>query len=93
VKRFAPQAALAVLAAEGVEFLVIGGVGAVLHGSAMLTHDLDIWPKRTPDNLERLARALRTMHARIRVDGVTEPVTFACDAAFFGSIALVNLDI
>jgi predicted nucleotidyltransferase len=49
---------LGVLAGEGVEFVVVGGAAATAHGSARLTQDLDIVYRRTPENLERLARAL-----------------------------------
>jgi hypothetical protein len=41
-----------------VQFIVIGGFAAILHGSAHLTVDLDIAYSREPDNLSRLASAL-----------------------------------
>lgn len=41
-----------------VEFIIIGGVAAVIHGGSRLTQDLDILYRRTPENLERLVRAL-----------------------------------
>lgn len=42
-----------------VEFCIIGGVAAVLHGSSRLTQDLDIVYERDPKNLQRLANALK----------------------------------
>ncbi len=42
---------LKVLVAHGVEFVVIGGVGAVLHGAPIATFDLDIVHEQ---NLDRL---------------------------------------
>ncbi len=42
----------------GVQFIVIGGFAAILHGSAHLTVDLDISYSRDPENLKRLASAL-----------------------------------
>ena len=46
---------------HGVEYLVIGGQAAILHGSPQLTRDTDLCYRRTPENLERLAAALREM--------------------------------
>lgn len=42
------------LCAAGFEFVVVGGVAAVLHGSARLTVDLDVAAPFTAENLERL---------------------------------------
>lgn len=42
----------------GVEFILIDGVAAVIHGSARLTFDVDVVYHRTPENIERLAVAL-----------------------------------
>jgi predicted nucleotidyltransferase len=47
------------LAHRGVEFIVVGGAAATAHGSARLTADLDIVYRRTPENVKRLADALR----------------------------------
>ena len=46
--------------------LVIGGVALIAHGSARVTFDLDICYKRSKDNIERLCRALRPFHPRLR---------------------------
>ena len=50
----------------GVDFIVIGGWSAILHGSAQVTNDLDIFFSRNPENLRRLARALAPYHPRLR---------------------------
>ncbi len=42
----------------GVEFIVIGGVAASVHGSARLTYDLDIAYRRTETNIKRIVAAL-----------------------------------
>lgn len=42
----------------GVQFIIIGGFAAILHGSTHLTIDLDIAYSRDPENLKRLASAL-----------------------------------
>lgn len=46
------------LADHGVEFVLVGGVAATVHGSTRLTQDLDLVHDRSPANLERLATAL-----------------------------------
>jgi hypothetical protein len=48
----------ALLAEHDVEFIVIGGQAEALMGSARVTYDVDICYRRTPTNLDRLARAL-----------------------------------
>ncbi len=49
---------LPALSRAGVELIVVGGVAAIVHGSARLTQDLDIVYRRTPENITRLAAAL-----------------------------------
>jgi hypothetical protein len=38
------------LVAHDVEFIVVGGVAAVLQGAPVVTFDLDILHRRTPEN-------------------------------------------
>ena len=45
---------------------MIGGVAAVLRGSAHLTLDLDICYNRTPDNFQKLIAAIQPIHPRLR---------------------------
>lgn len=71
----------ACLVRHRVQFIVIGGLAAVLHGSPAATFDADICPARDPDNLGRLAAALREMDARIRTPDTPDGVRFGCDAA------------
>jgi hypothetical protein len=47
-------ALVAALHDAGVEFLIVGGAAGVLHGSGVTTQDLDIVPRRDPDNARRL---------------------------------------
>ncbi len=89
--RFDPEAMFRVLADQGVEYVIIGGLAATLHGSPLRTGDADICPSRDAQNLTRLAAALRAMDARIRSADVADGLPFACDAAFFRTIELVNL--
>jgi predicted nucleotidyltransferase len=63
---------------HGVEFLVIGGQAAVLHGSPLPTFDVDFCYRRTAENLERLARALPELHPTLR--GAPPDLPFRLDA-------------
>lgn len=54
------------LAAARVEFVLVGGLAAVAQGAPITTHDVDIVPRRTPDNVERLLAFLTSINARYR---------------------------
>jgi predicted nucleotidyltransferase len=53
------QKLLRVLADHNIEFIIVGGAAAIIHGSSRLTQDLDIVYRRTPINITRLANALK----------------------------------
>jgi hypothetical protein len=57
-----------VLLRHEVEFIVVGGVAAVLQRVPINTLDLDIVHRRTPDNVRRLLEALRELAAVYRND-------------------------
>jgi hypothetical protein len=63
---FDPIAGLGALVEHGVRFVLIGGFAAALRGSPMMTGDVDICPARERSNLDRLAEALQSLHARLR---------------------------
>jgi len=50
----------------GVEFIVVGGAAAVLHGAPITTEDLDIVHRRTPENVSRLKKLLDELDAHVR---------------------------
>jgi predicted nucleotidyltransferase len=66
------------LDASGVEFIIVGGFAAILHGSARLTEDLDVVYARSTDNIERLAGALASLHPYLR--GAPPGLPFLWDA-------------
>ena len=51
------------LVSGGVEFIVVGGAAAILHGAPTSTLDLDIVHRRTEDNVDRLYAVLRDLDA------------------------------
>ncbi len=66
-----------------VEFVVIGGVAATLHGSARATYDLDLLYSRSPQNLGRLATALAPLSPYLR--GAPPGLPFRWDEATIGA--------
>lgn len=75
---FRPRRLLDVLTEHGVEFVLIGGLAANALGSPSVTYDLDVCHARDRDNLERLAAALRAVHATLR--GAPAGLPFLLDA-------------
>lgn len=49
---------LLTLVDNGVEFVLVGGAAATVHGAARLTYDVDVVYSRSADNLARLVKAL-----------------------------------
>jgi hypothetical protein len=72
------QALIEALTSARVEFVIVGGVAMVLHGSGRVTRDLDICYKRDAEALKRLARALRPFHPTLR--GAPANLPFVLDA-------------
>ena len=55
------------LSDAGIEFVVVGGVAAVLHGSSMVTRDLDVCAPLSGTTLEKLREALSDLHPVHRI--------------------------
>jgi hypothetical protein len=62
---FNPRRILETLSKRGVEYVVIGGIGAALQGAPLLTDDVDIVPALKKTNLDSLASALQDLEARL----------------------------
>ncbi|MCL7960167.1 MAG: hypothetical protein M8861_08250 [marine benthic group bacterium] len=52
---------LELLAKGKVEFVIVGGLAATVHGSSRLTQDIDVVYARSDSNLERLADSLASI--------------------------------
>jgi predicted nucleotidyltransferase len=57
---------LRALASHDVEFIVVGGLAAIAHGSARTTQDIDIVYSRRPENLEKMVAALAPVKPYLR---------------------------
>jgi len=75
------EAILKALGGAGVEFIVVGGVCAVLHGAPVSTFDLDLVYSRRGQNLARLAGVLRTLGAFYREKPAASPDASLLDSA------------
>jgi hypothetical protein len=56
---------LRILAEHEVDYVLIGGLAVQTHGHVRTTNDADLIPAPDPDNLRRLAAALRSLDARV----------------------------
>jgi hypothetical protein len=88
---FDPGQILRVLVTHRVDFVLIGGMAAVLYGSPLPTLDVDITPERQRDNLARLSNALTELDARLRADGIDQPLPFGHDADSLADGGVWNL--
>ena len=68
----------ALFADSGVEFMIVGGQAEALMGSPRVTYDFDFCYRRSADNLEKLAGALRTLKLTLR--GAPPDLKFRVDA-------------
>ena len=84
-----PEPILRALVQRGVDFVVIGGIAAVLHGSARLTYDLDLCFAPDAANLSALGDVLVALGARLR--GVDDAVPFVPDAATLRRVEVLTL--
>lgn len=62
------KAIFEVLARHGVDFVLIGGVAATVHGCSTPTYDIDIVYRRSDENLQRLLAALGELEAVFALD-------------------------
>ena len=86
-----PERIITTLARHDVKYVLIGAVAARLQGFPRMTADADITPARDPDNLRRLAAALRELDARVYTESVPEGLAFDCSPPTLARADLWNL--
>lgn len=77
------------LNARGVDYVVIGGMAAIVYGSPRLTQDLDICYATDAVNLQALGEVLVALDARLK--GISEDVPFVADAATLRGMSILTL--
>ena len=63
---FHPQPILGALASHAVDFVLVGGLAGLAHGSSYPTYDVDIAYARDPENLDRVGATLLELGATLR---------------------------
>ncbi len=86
-----PERLIRILAQHEVRYVLIGALAARLQGFPRLTADADITPERSPENLERLAAALRELAARVYTESIPEGLAFDCSGSALARAPLWNL--
>ncbi len=81
----------AALNAVDAKYLVVGAMAVAAHGHVRATKDLDVWVRATPENAERVYRALASFGAPLQdltVDDLASP-----NLIFQIGVAPVRVDI
>lgn len=87
------DAILAGLREAQVEFVVVGGMAAVLQGAPVVTEDLDIVHRRTPENVVHLLAWLRAHDAYNRADLANRRLRLKEDALLGHGHILLQTDL
>jgi len=80
---FDPGPIFETLIRHGVDFVVVGGLAGIAHGSAYNTEDADVAYERSPQNMHKLAAALSELGATLR--GAPAGLPFQLDAKTLGA--------
>lgn len=72
------QRLLQALSAHAVNFVIVGGVAATIHGSARLTSDLDVVYDRSSENVRRMVASIGPLNPYLR--GAPPGLPFRFDA-------------
>lgn len=92
MKAFDPLGALRTLIAYKVDFVLIGGLAARIHGSPTVTNDVDVCHEISAANLKRVARALEEMEATLRLPDIDERVDVAIDERLLAATRNLTLN-
>jgi len=57
---------------EQVDYILVGGVALNMHGIIRVTEDVDFFIRPTPENVERVKRALRSVWNDPEIDTISE---------------------
>jgi len=91
LRPFDPERIITILARHNVKYVLIGALAARLQGFPRVTADADITPARDADNLEKLAKALRELEARVFTESVPEGLVFDCTGKTLTRAEMWNL--
>lgn len=86
---FDPQEILRRLTARGVDFVIVGGFAAVIHGSPRVTQDLDLTYAHDLENLEALGDVLTQIHSKLY--SIADEVPFVPDGRTLRQTEILTL--
>jgi len=86
-----PGCIFGVLTALKVDYVLIGGLAAVVRGSSVMTNDADIFPAKTSENMERVSAALVELDAKLRVESEPDGVSFDPHPSLLMSMVALDL--
>ncbi|MDH2910052.1 MAG: hypothetical protein PXZ07_08090 [Candidatus Eremiobacteraeota bacterium] len=86
-----PRELLAALVAEHVDFVLVGGLAAAIHGTTRITRDIDIAYATQAENLDRLCNALNRFEPRRMLLGKPEGKSFSLTVALLKKERVVQL--
>jgi hypothetical protein len=89
-KPLQPQPLLQALDRQGVDFVLVGGLAGLAHGSSYPTYDLDVAYSRERPNLRRLVDALRELDVTLR--GAPADLPFQLEVKTFENGANFTFD-
>ena len=89
-RSFSAPALLRALAGHGVDFVVVGGIAMIFHGSARVTQDLDICFAPDQANLDALGAVLVELSATLR--GLPDDLPFVPDGEALRRLSIITLD-
>jgi predicted nucleotidyltransferase len=73
-----------------IEFVVVGGVAATLHGSAEPTRDLDVCISLTRDSWSRVARVIAPLNPRFALTPDKRPIASDADLTQFRNLYVLT---
>lgn len=76
-----------------VDYVLIGGVAVILHGMERLTRDIDILVKMSPENIDKLKKALHTVFDDAAIEEITLPELYKFPVIRYGTPNEFYIDI
>ncbi len=86
-----PEKIIRLLSKRKIKYVLIGALAARLQGLPRFTADADITPATDIENLEKLAKALHELDARVFTEEVPEGLAFDCSAKNLRQAEMWNL--
>ena len=81
------------LGQQKVDYVLIGGVAVILHGMERLTRDIDIVVKMSPENIDKLRKALQTVFEDEVIEEITLPELYKFPVIRYGTPNEFYIDI